>query len=132
MSEMSEAMAQDVKISPKDDWDKIEKAFRVSRPNTTNFHKCKAALEIKSAIESIKNAKELTSATIEAGKNTGRLVSATRMLAVFTIVLALATLLYTGIGYMAYKSSQKQTEALKALTQAVVELPKARVVESKP
>lgn len=86
-------------VSYKDSWDDIQKGFTGCEYGSQRYIWAQSASNIKS--------------TIESTENTKRLVFATRMLAVFTIVLALTTLLYTGIGYMAYKSSQNQTKALK-------------------
>ncbi len=96
--------------SYKDSWDAIER--KLKKYGNSISLSVESAIKIKSVLES--------------AKNTKRLVFATRMLAVFTIILAFATLLYAGIGYKAYLSLQEQTEALKALTQAVVELPKQK------
>ncbi len=96
------------KVSYKDSWEEIE--------NQIKTHVLKTQFMVESAIK-IKS-------VLESTKNTKRLIRATWTLAIFTTLLFLSTLLYAGIGYKAYESSQGQTEALKALTQAVIELPK--------
>ncbi len=97
-------------VSYTDSWDKIQKGYQAGVYGSGSHLKAKAALEIKSAIDS--------------AKNTKRLILATWVLAVFTILLFLSTLFYAVFTYKSYKSSYKQTEALRALTEAVVKLPK--------
>ena len=99
-----------MEISYKDSYDKIEELYQAGEWGSGSHLRAKAALEIKSAID-------LT-------KNTKRLIQATWVLAIFTMLLFLSTLLYTRIAYKAHKASQKQTDALKALTEAVIKLPK--------
>lgn len=97
-------------ISYKDSWDKIQAQYQAGEDGSRSHLKAKAALEIKSIIESTKNTK--------------RLIFATWVLAIFTILLFISTASYTYINYKSYKGSKEQIEALNALTEAVLELPK--------
>ena len=51
------------------------------------------------------------------------LIIATWVLAVFTGILAFATIAYAIVTYKLYKGSKDQVEALKELTNAILQLP---------
>ena len=97
-------------ISYTDSWDKIQERYLAGEPDSHAHLNAKAALEIKSNIESIKNTKKLAHSTW--------------VLAIFTICLCCATVAYTFISYYSYQGSKEQIKALNALTKSVLELPK--------
>ena len=99
-----------MRISYKNSWDKIQAQFGKGKPDSPSYLKAQAALEIKTAIAS--------------ANNTKKLIRATWVLALFTILLFISAFAYTIITYIAYEGSKAQIEALNALTDAVVELPK--------
>lgn len=79
-------------ISHKNSYD-ILKAYQEDYESIAN-NKAKAALEVKSAIDTT--------------KNTRRLIIATWVLAVFTALLFISTVIYTRITYNAYQNSKEQ------------------------
>ncbi len=95
---MSEIMSTDT-------WDKIEEMLKAGEHGTLTHTAAKAALEVRLAKETIVQQK--------------RMVRATRVLAVFTVILTLVTGAYTIVTYLAYRGAKDQISAIDNLTSSI-------------
>ena len=106
-------------INYQDTWDEIQGTLIIAAGEPNERRQARDALEIKTAVESIEQQKDIanyTNCLVEHQKRTKR---ATWVLAILTGLLFLSTAFYTIFTYKAYQASGKQVVVINNLKESI-------------